>query len=756
MPISGRVSMVQVLKILGWLLSAAILVAVVALPVGTTSQLVIGVCLLFAMVAIWWLAPSSIQRPLMMSVGTILVLRYLYWRTFYTLPSVHDLADFIPGIVLLSAELFCIGMLFISLFVVVRPLERARAPQLSDEELPTVDIFIPTYNEEIGILMSTVAAAIGLDYPEHKRTVYLLDDGGTDQKCMDSDPAKAEEARDRRRKLQKLCAEMGATYLTRSRNLSAKAGNLNNGLQYSSGDLVVVFDADHAPTREFLRETVGHFVQDPKLFLVQTPHFFLNPDPIEKNLSTWHRMPSENEMFYSVIQRGLDYWNAAFFCGSAAVLRREALAQTGGFSGVSITEDCETALELHSSGWNSLYVDKPMIAGLQPETFTSFIGQRSRWCQGMMQILLMKNPLFKRGLSFAQRICYLSSALFWAFPFPRLVFLVAPLLYIFFDLKIFVANGQEFLAYAVTYLFANMIMQNYLFGKVRWPWVSELYEYIQSFYLAPAILSVVTNPKKPKFNVTEKGLTTERDFVSSLAGPYFVFFGILVLAMFYGCWRYFDQTVDKDLLIVVLIWNSANLVLAAGALGCVTEKSERRRTQRLEVRRSGSLELCGNHYPVDIFDASTEGAGLAFKESIATPPRFEGQALGNLTIYPIDDEKTPGNVPIIVRRSITSGARVGFGVQFCAMSVVHYKLIAELMYGRADPLSTFWTDRRYGKGILGGTAHFASMSTRQIRRALMIAWKDRMASHGTPAADEGPVIASSGAPAGAMVQVLEK
>lgn len=750
--------MSQVIKISLWALSALLLAGLVALPIGTSSQLVVGLSLLGALILIWAFVRAPIQRPLMMCVGTILVLRYLYWRVFYTLPNVHDLPDFIPGVILLAAELFCIGMLFISLFVVMRPLDRPRAPQLSDEDLPTVDVFIPTYNEEIGILMATLAAAIGLDYPTHKRTVYLLDDGGTDQKCMSDNPEAAAAARERRKKLMALCDEMGAVYLTRSRNISAKAGNLNNGLQHSTGELVVVFDADHAPTREFLRETVGHFSVDPKLFLVQTPHFFLNPDPIEKNLSTWRRMPSENEMFYSVIQRGLDYWNAAFFCGSAAVLRRSALAETNGFSGISITEDCETALELHSRGWNSLYVDKPMIAGLQPETFSSFIGQRSRWCQGMIQILLMKNPVFKRGLSPAQRICYLSSALFWAFPFPRLTFLVAPLLFIFFELRIFVANGQEFLAYAVTYLLANMILQNYLFGKVRWPWVSELYEYIQSFYLGPAIVSVLLRPKKPTFNVTEKGLTTDRDSLSSLAGPYFAFFGILLVAMIYGGWKYFDQAVDKDLLIVVLIWNTANLVLAAGALGCVTERSEKRKTQRLEVNRSGYLEYCGKYYPVSIFDASSEGAGVFFLPSASLPPRIEGHALGNLYITPVDGSETTTSVPIIVRRGLSSGGRTGYGVQFCAVSSLHHKLIAELMFGRADPLADFWNVRRVGKGIIRGTAHFLSMSARQIFRAIKIAWRDWVPrSSGTPEAKPSvPLQGASSPPAGVLAPVMEK
>ena len=82
---------------------------------------------------------------------------------------------------------------------------------------------------------------------------------------------------------------------------------------------------------------MGYFEEDPQLFLVQTPHFFINPDPLERNLETFDMMPSENEMFYGIIQRGLDKWNAAFFCGSAAVLSRRALESTGGFSGISIT-----------------------------------------------------------------------------------------------------------------------------------------------------------------------------------------------------------------------------------------------------------------------------------------------------------------------------------------------------------------------------------------------------------------------------------
>ena len=212
-------------------------------------------------------------------------------------------------------------------------------------------------------------------------------------------------------------------------------------------------------------------------------------------------------MFYSMIQKGLDKWNAAFFCGSAAVLAQQ-LAETGGFSGISITEDCETALELHSRGWNSRYVDIPLIAGLQPENFVSFIGQRSRWCSGMVQILMLKNPLFKKGLRPEQRIAYLSSSLFDV-PLPRLTFTFAPLLHIFFaaDLRGELPgvrrlhdrlHGGEHHAAELPLL------------EARWPWVSELYEYVQSVFLFRSIISVVMSPRKPTFNVTAKARRSTR------------------------------------------------------------------------------------------------------------------------------------------------------------------------------------------------------------------------------------------------------
>lgn len=723
---------------LSWAAATAAMLILVTAPIGVAAELAVGAAVIVAMFVVKRLGSGPVQRHVYLALGTLIVLRYVWWRTTETLPSIDDPVGFGFGILLYAAEMFCVGMLFVSLFVISDPLRRPPARRLKPEDCPTVDVFVPSYDESADLVAATLAAATTMDWPADKLRVYLLDDGGTDQKRNAPDPVAAAAAEARHVEMQALAASLGAHYLTRERNVSAKAGNLNAALGRTSGDLVAVFDADHAPTHDFLRETVGHFAEDPRLFLVQTPHFFLNPDPIEKNLATWARMPSENEMFYSVVQRGLDRWNAAFFCGSAAVLRRTALVEAGGFSGVSITEDCETALDLHSRGWTSRFVDKPMIAGLQPETLVQFIGQRSRWCRGMVQILMMKNPLFKRGLSPAQRIAYLSSSLFWLFPLPRLAFVVAPLLYVFFGVKLYVANVQEFVAYTVVYMIVNMLMQNHLYGRVRWPWISELYEYIQMPYLTKAIASVVMNPKKPTFNVTAKGVTTEVARLSELATPYFVIFAVLAVASVVAFRRFFADPELNDLMLVVGLWNTFNLVIAGVALGVVAERPERRRSQRLDVARKAELVVDDTVLPVVVEDISIGGVRLRPLGAVPAGTKIAG-ATATLLLGSGPDG-VPNRITVSARRVGADDGGPVWGMQFLRLTSSGYLAVADVMYGHAAVLDRFRESRRSGKSLMSGSLQFLGWAFAQSGRAAKLAARGRSdGAHVVEAADLLPI-----------------
>jgi cellulose synthase (UDP-forming) len=163
---------------------------------------------------------------------------------------------------------------------------------------------------------------------------------------------------------------------------------------------VAIFDCDHVPTRSFLQMTMGWMLRDPKLAMLQTPHHFYSPDPFERNLGQFRVIPNEGELFYGVVQDGNDFWNATFFCGSCAVLRRKALDDIGGIAVETVTEDAHTSLRMQMNGWGTAYINIPQAAGLATERLSAHVGQRIRWARGMIQILRTENPLFAPGSSF--------------------------------------------------------------------------------------------------------------------------------------------------------------------------------------------------------------------------------------------------------------------------------------------------------------------------------------------------------------------
>ena len=168
----------------------------------------------------------------------------------------------------------------------------------------SVDVFIATYNEPIDLVMTTARAAKAISYPHR---TWVLDDGNRPEMRA------AAEA------LGIGCINRSAEWAGMPRH--AKAGNLNNALMATEGEFLLILDADMVPRPEILDHTLGFF-EDDAMALVQTPQYFTNvPDD--------DPLGSQAPLFYGPIQQGKDGWNSAFFCGSNAVIRREALMQLG-------------------------------------------------------------------------------------------------------------------------------------------------------------------------------------------------------------------------------------------------------------------------------------------------------------------------------------------------------------------------------------------------------------------------------------------
>lgn len=696
---------------LGWFLVFGALLWLAALPIDLSAQCWLAFTLIVVLMVLRYLPKRWTSRALFLFIAGFVSLRYFCWRTMETL----DFSTFLggsAGVLLYLAEFYGICLFLLGIFVNIRPLNRRPAVLPQDTALwPSVDVFVPTYNESTELIEVTLAAAIQIDYPKGLFTVHLLDDGGTDQKCHDKDPVKAAAALHRREDLMNLCARMGVQYGTRARNEHAKSGNLNEAYKRTSAELILILDTDHVPTRDILKETTGWFLRDPKLFLVQTPHFFINSDPVERNLGVFGKMPGESEMFYTVIQRGLDFWNAAFFCGSAAVLRRSCIDIVGGFEADSITEDAEIALMLHAKGFRSAYLAKPLVAGLSPETLGGLVLQRIRWAQGMAQILLLKNPLLLPGLKPWQRLCYFNSSFFWFFGLARPIFFVAPLMYLVSGISVYRAGLAEVLVYALPHLLAGFVVTNYQFGRVRWTLISELYELILSVFTLPALLKVFLNPKAPDFKVTPKGEMLDREFVSPLSWPFFVLTGMTLLGLGMGFWKLAVDPMERDMMVVNLGWALFNLVLLIAALGVVFERQQRRSFPRVEKPLPASFGFGEMTLAAQLVDISVGGAGVELVRGSAVP----GAGVEGVLAITGTNGKAYAFHAIVesVFRSPEGALRLGMGFRHESASEAAEKV--SLIYGDSEFWLAVRNQRTRHTGVRSGLGSLIHVSLSRCR-----------------------------------------
>ncbi|MDD5613085.1 MAG: UDP-forming cellulose synthase catalytic subunit, partial [Gallionella sp.] len=517
--------------VINWLvlpLMLALTFWVVVMPLDGKEQLTFGLLVLTLVFYLRRYAGSYITLVLV-ALSAVVSTRYLYWRATETL-NLTTLVNSTFSIGLLVAEMYAWLILVMGLFQSIWPLNRESTPLPEDESLwPTVDVLIPTYNEPLSVVRTTVMAAMLIEWPDAKKKVYILDDG-------------------RRDEFRAFAEEVGVGYITRSDNKFAKAGNINNAFKRISGEFVAIFDCDHMATSTFLKQTMGGFLTDPKLALVQTPHHFLTPDPFERNLGSFRRIPNEGELFYGLVQDGNDFWNASFFCGSCAVLRRSALDEIGGLATDTVTEDAHTSLNLHRKGYNSAYIRVTMSAGLATETLGAHVKQRMRWARGMAQVFRLDCPLLGKGLTFAQRLCYTNAIFHFLYGFPRLFFLLSPLTYLFFENSIINAPAWVIAVYALPHLIMGFIANSRLQGEFRHSFWNEVYEAALAWYIMWPTLGAMINPKKGKFDVTAKGGYIERGFFDWKIGmPYVVLFLLNAFGLAAGFLRMFwFNTEDWD------------------------------------------------------------------------------------------------------------------------------------------------------------------------------------------------------------------
>ena len=635
--------------------SLLLLAIVVITPLDLVSQALFGLLTITALLLVKG-HPSRGVTLILISLSIVVSTRYIWWRLFSTLQFASPFEAFL-GIGLILAELYAWLVLLLGYIQTAWPLNRPPVAMPEDiAEWPTVDLLIPTYNEPLAVVQNTVFGALSVDYPPDKLRIYILDDG-------------------RRDEFREFAEALGVGYITRDNNIHAKAGNLNHALGLTDGELLALFDSDHVPNRAFLQLTVGWFLVDPKLSLVQTPHHFYSPDPFERNLRGGAEIPNEGLLFYGLIQDGNDLWNAAFFCGSCAVMRRSAVESIGGFATQTVTEDAHTALRLHRHGWTSAYLKLPLAAGLATERLAIHVGQRMRWARGMTQIFRVDNPVLGRGLSFGQRVCYLNAMLHFFFGVPRFVFLTAPLAFLMFRLNIIAASGLMVIAYAVPHLWHSTVTNSRLQSRYRHSFWGEIYESVLAMYLLKPTLSTLINPKRGKFNVTEKGGILPNDYFDyKIVRPHLVICFLLVFGLVVGVarWLLTDNN-DTEVLLLNVFWALFNLLTIAAAIAVAREARQLRGAVRHDLVLPVVIHLPnGRTVATQTDNISTGGAQFAI-------PRPEGLEPGDM----VDVEMAIGESATVIPGRVV-GTRNRLRVMFTDMTLRQNRDLVRIVLCRAD------------------------------------------------------------------------
>jgi cellulose synthase (UDP-forming) len=282
------------------------------------------------------------------------------------------------AVLLVAAALYHWGQLLSSWVIYLAARRNCWQPPSDRAAGLSVDVFVTACGESVELVERAVRAALAMR-GDHR--TWLLDDGDDSR-------------------LHRLAERLGAGYLTRNGRSGAKAGNLNVALSRTEGDVVVIFDIDHAPTPDFLQRTLGCF-SDPEVGFVQVALTFANSEQ-----SWFARAASESCVdFFNPSSIGMDGLGSATLIGTNALIRRAALESIGGYQ-QGLAEDLATSIAIHGSGWKSVYVPEPLAPGLAPADPGAWFTQQFKWARGVFEVLLTSYFRLWPRLRWGQRLAY--------------------------------------------------------------------------------------------------------------------------------------------------------------------------------------------------------------------------------------------------------------------------------------------------------------------------------------------------------------
>ncbi len=263
------------------------------------------------------------------------------------------------------------ALLYSVLFL--RGRRRLAPPAPALREYPRVTVQLPIYNE-LYVVERLIDAAAALDYPRARLQIQVLDD--SDDQTTQIAQTRVDYHRRR---------GINIELRRRAERRGFKAGALASGLEFATGDLITIFDADFVPPPAYLRQTVPYLLQDPRIGLVQARWGHLNSD--YSPLTHAQAIALDGHFVVEQSVRSQRGWFMNFN-GTAGVWRRTCIEGAGGWRGDTLSEDLDLSYRAQLDGWKFLFLNEVVAPAELPPQIHASKRQQFRWAKGSTQCLV--------------------------------------------------------------------------------------------------------------------------------------------------------------------------------------------------------------------------------------------------------------------------------------------------------------------------------------------------------------------------------
>jgi len=422
----------------------------------------------------------------------------------------------------------------------------------------TIDVFFPTYDEDPELVRLSILDAKAIRNPMNATVkIHVLDDGGRDEMVKVAEEegvnyiTREGNVGFKAGNLKNAMEQTGGDLIVIcDADTRPFPSMLENTLGYFRDPDVAWVQTPQwffdLPEGKDLPDAMSKYLSKPGEIVGKGIQKIIGPVKVGSD-----PFVNDPKMFYDVILRRRNWCNASFCCGAGSIHRREAVmeaalkiyaehiskqieddtnnakkltgedtldqsleatikqqvVQDSHFTPYKfhVSEDIYTSIILHSDPdreWKSVLHPEVESKMLSPQDLLTWTVQRFKYAGGTIDIAKNDNPVFRKGMSLPQRVMYATTVWSYFGAIWNAVFLIAPLVYLFFAVSPVQSFSMDFYKHIIPFILLTEIA--FMIGGWGLSGYSSKASYLAFFPTNLKAIWTVLKGEKISFPVTSK------------------------------------------------------------------------------------------------------------------------------------------------------------------------------------------------------------------------------------------------------------